>query len=1025
MNAPPGPWIVVTVHGIRTFGAWQHRLEQLIATHASEHRIEVLHYRYGFFLALAFWFPLTRWLAVRRFRSHLIAIARDKQPQRIHLVGHSFGTYLICKGLLHTADAQLPVHTVLLAGSVLRCWFPWRRLTSLGVQRIINDCGDNDMPLLFSQLFTPGTGMAGRAGLNGMVGGNCCNRYFPFGHSGYFIEAGRPSDSFLTKYWLPLLTTEDPAEIVDCRRSPSVRATVTALAQYFEPVSFLSWAVPLFALGVWGLGWYQTRQNVWAGRLAEGADDSAISANDSHWLALASWLVSPSPRALGAIARNQPILSHREDSFTTSDSLTLGSPVIAFSDDGRYVLLNRLLSKDTSELAAVPVSRDGGARRSFKHTGGRRSFAFSEDMIAGKGMTAAFVSRPVRRQGRTLGGVVRVIDMQSAESLFVAPISQHTAVTLSRSGHYLALSDTGSKAEVRIAHLASGRIYRAPRVHGTTVAFSADDSLVAVGDARARITLLNRRGEIVSTITPSLFRAYHGVPAGKQVGVTQVEFGACRDCVAVQVFVSGENVMDWHIDIVDIAKREVLWSWTTNGYERIARGSLTDSTVVTYTGDRASMWNWRNFYEVTRVSAPMLDARYDADAGVIRVLAPSAIDSWAPRYAEPLRTVSSSFSPQGFRIDPNTGQGVLAAATRDGTRIAITSVWDETFEELKPLPFRTRVFAPSPSGSLVALWRTSDEDRVCIYATDVGNCVFDAPSNYSNPGVDAWFVDNPRVFAYRDEYDVVRVVRRVRQRADTMRRQVYSGHEELLPWSESCERDAELSGGDAIVLPLPESDDAQVLGFSANATEIYALETDYESEPSRSVLVRWRLTDGCRKESLNLPYEVTQHALSADGSYLATVYSDSVGTSSVGAIALRKQPWSARIVRRSPLILKGDAVAVAISNDGEYVAAYDAVVGTGHLRVWDLAAARWIVSLQYSDPPIFAFGSDARLNVLESESNGSRSWLASYVWEKTAVGILACKAIHSNIEKESWPQILKGVKQPNLLRQCKSLLDAR
>lgn len=48
----PPRHIIVLVHGIRTFGAWQERLETLIR--AADRDIEVIKYKYGYFDILAF-----------------------------------------------------------------------------------------------------------------------------------------------------------------------------------------------------------------------------------------------------------------------------------------------------------------------------------------------------------------------------------------------------------------------------------------------------------------------------------------------------------------------------------------------------------------------------------------------------------------------------------------------------------------------------------------------------------------------------------------------------------------------------------------------------------------------------------------------------------------------------------------------------------------------------------------------------------------------------------------------------------
>ncbi len=59
--------LVITVHGIRTYGDWQDELKTLLE--AAEPGVTVRMYRYGFFSSLAFLLPPVRWLMGRQFRS--------------------------------------------------------------------------------------------------------------------------------------------------------------------------------------------------------------------------------------------------------------------------------------------------------------------------------------------------------------------------------------------------------------------------------------------------------------------------------------------------------------------------------------------------------------------------------------------------------------------------------------------------------------------------------------------------------------------------------------------------------------------------------------------------------------------------------------------------------------------------------------------------------------------------------------------------------------------------------------------
>jgi pimeloyl-ACP methyl ester carboxylesterase len=215
--------LIITVHGIRTFGNWQERLEHLVTSGRASSQLEFVNYKFGFFSVVSFIVPFTRWLLVRRFRDELLRLQASKPRTRIDLVGHSFGTHLIAWAIASLpVDSKITIHTVILSGSVLRSAFPWHEYIGTRVKRVINDCGSRDGVLLLSQFLVFFTGMAGRSGFSGSTSATFRNRYSIFGHSGYFVDrAGAPSDDYLGQHWVPLLTSEHPAPAFDFREPPT------------------------------------------------------------------------------------------------------------------------------------------------------------------------------------------------------------------------------------------------------------------------------------------------------------------------------------------------------------------------------------------------------------------------------------------------------------------------------------------------------------------------------------------------------------------------------------------------------------------------------------------------------------------------------------------------------------------------------------------------------------------------------------------------------------------------------------
>lgn len=246
--------LIVTVHGIRTFGQWQERLEKLVgASGAQTAAVDFINYKYGYFSVLGFIIPIFRWLVVKRFRKTLVELCNERRWDRIDLVSHSFGTHVIAWALAGLPiESSIQVHTVILSGSVLKGDFPWRDLLRRRVRRVVNDCGTKDGILLLSQFAVLFTGMAGRIGFSGATSKVLRNRYSAFGHSGYFLDSfGHPSDEYMRAEWLPLLQGEGEIRDFDCRTAGALEGFVTFLANNTEPIKICIYVAPFALLSSW------------------------------------------------------------------------------------------------------------------------------------------------------------------------------------------------------------------------------------------------------------------------------------------------------------------------------------------------------------------------------------------------------------------------------------------------------------------------------------------------------------------------------------------------------------------------------------------------------------------------------------------------------------------------------------------------------------------------------------------------------------------------------------------------------
>jgi WD domain, G-beta repeat len=373
--------LVITVHGIRTFGGWQERLEQLLFDPAqypnqpADHDLTVVNYRFGYFSVLAFLVPFMRWLVVLRFKQFLRASLKKTQWDRIDLVGHSFGTHLIGWALYGLRNDKLtPVH-VLLAGSVLKSNFPWQTLMARCVRRVVNDCGIRDDVLLLNQLTVLFTGMAGRIGFTGGTGKTFRNRFFDFGHSGYFTKHGKPDDAFMNRYWVRLLLSDEEPELVDERKSGALGGIWLTLLNNAEPIKLAVYTTPFIALALFIYGLYEQSEIALARMFSERAWSALSSGrpNLAVRYALAGWELAPAnePHLRAPLARalfpDVPATAvHRHTSKVSTIAVSSdGSHAITTADDKVTLWSTRPLSPilafphDGAEVIAMAFNRAG------------------------------------------------------------------------------------------------------------------------------------------------------------------------------------------------------------------------------------------------------------------------------------------------------------------------------------------------------------------------------------------------------------------------------------------------------------------------------------------------------------------------------------------------------------------------------------------------------------------------------------------------------------------------------------------
>src|SRR5579872_3702229 len=114
--------IVISIHGIRTTGAWQKQIASLV----SEQGWIYYPLDYGFFPFLLFSVPWIRQSRVEWFRKELNNIKMQYPGVQPSVVAHSNGTYIVSEAL--NKYPALKLDKIILCGAIVRRNFDWARI---------------------------------------------------------------------------------------------------------------------------------------------------------------------------------------------------------------------------------------------------------------------------------------------------------------------------------------------------------------------------------------------------------------------------------------------------------------------------------------------------------------------------------------------------------------------------------------------------------------------------------------------------------------------------------------------------------------------------------------------------------------------------------------------------------------------------------------------------------------------------------------------------------------------------------
>lgn len=215
IQKPSAKHLIATIHGIRTRGEWQNRLETLVQAEIDKgvrpplnERPVFLHRKYQYFSIPAFFFSHIRKQQAHNFRRELENwVENNPDVERIDIFSHSFGTDITAKAITEYRIKRdiPPISTLVLTASVLPTGFPWDNFIGKQLGRIVSECGTEDNIIFLNRLTIPGLGAAGLRGFENSETSQFIQRFFKVGHSGYFeSDDTGDRDWFLKKYWLPI-----------------------------------------------------------------------------------------------------------------------------------------------------------------------------------------------------------------------------------------------------------------------------------------------------------------------------------------------------------------------------------------------------------------------------------------------------------------------------------------------------------------------------------------------------------------------------------------------------------------------------------------------------------------------------------------------------------------------------------------------------------------------------------------------------------------------------------------------------
>ncbi len=199
--------VVITIHGIRTRGAWQKDL----ATVLSKNDMVPYPLDYGRLGVLGFLTPCVRASKLDWFHREYDRIRKQENVKRPSIIAHSFGTYLVAELLSNYPEVKFD--KVIFAGGLAPKDFDWKTKFHNGqVLHVLNEVAKKDIWPAVAKRVIPRAGCSGSSGFCSQIP-DVEQNFSPIGHSGTFFE-GR-YDEWARCINMPLLAPSDAKDIRD------------------------------------------------------------------------------------------------------------------------------------------------------------------------------------------------------------------------------------------------------------------------------------------------------------------------------------------------------------------------------------------------------------------------------------------------------------------------------------------------------------------------------------------------------------------------------------------------------------------------------------------------------------------------------------------------------------------------------------------------------------------------------------------------------------------------------------------